>query len=190
MMGRISFHGWFGPESAGDQDAVQRAVAAVGLNGLSRLPVERLSGGMQQRVLIARALAQEAPILLMDEPTAHLDIRHQIETLELLLRIARESGYAVAVAMHDLNLISRFADRVVLLDRGRMTHNGPPREVLTAEILSPLFDHPMHIIPHPLYGYPLILSDGEGQRANRGVKRAALRRAPAAKDLPRTGKTG
>jgi len=194
MLGRISYHGWFGPETATDWTAVHRAVASVGLEAAVGLPVDSLSGGMQQRVLIARALAQDASILLMDEPTAHLDVRYQIETLELLRRFARELGCAVVTAMHDLNLIARFADRVVLLEEGRMLRSGPPRDTLTAEILSPLFGHPMHVMPHPLYGYPLILPDGSGrtsgtisggmpesvlnERDGRGVRRRGGSRDP------------
>ena len=189
MLGRISFHGWFGPETESDREAVRSALAAVGLDGIARQTIDKLSGGMQQRVLIARALAQEASILLMDEPTAHLDIRYQIETLDLLRRFAREHGCAVAVAMHDLNLVSRFADRVALLDRGRLIRHGPPQEVLTAETLSPLFNHPMHVIPHPMYGYPLILPDGEERHANAfGTHPASHRGRAAGQNLPLRGK--
>jgi iron complex transport system ATP-binding protein len=175
MLGRISFHGWFGPETAADRTAVHSALAAVGLETIADLSIEKLSGGTAQRVLIARALAQEASILLMDEPTAHLDIRYQIETLGLLRQFARVHGQAVVAAMHDLNLVSRFADRVALLSEGRLVRCGPPKEVLTPEILTPLFRHPMQVMPHPKYGYPLILPDGGEQ-----TERAA--------DLPRTGK--
>jgi iron complex transport system ATP-binding protein len=175
MLGRISFHGWFGPETAADREAVRSALAAVGLESISGQSVETLSGGTAQRVLIARALAQGASILLMDEPTAHLDIRYQIETLTLLRRFARERGHAVVAAMHDLNLVARFADRVALLSGGRLVCCGSPKTALTAGILSPLFHHPMQVIPHPLYGYPLILPDGEER-----IKRA--------RQLPRSGK--
>jgi iron complex transport system ATP-binding protein len=161
MLGRISFHGWFGPETAADRKAVEAAIAAVRLDTVKDQFIDKLSGGMQQRVLIARALAQEASILLMDEPTAHLDIRYQIATLNLLRAFAREQGCAVVVAMHDLNLVSRFADRVALLERGRLLRCGTPREVLTSKDLSLLFGHPMHVMPHPMYAYPLVLPDGE-----------------------------
>jgi iron complex transport system ATP-binding protein len=161
MLGRISFHGWFGPETAADQEAVRTALSAVGLEAISGQSIETLSGGTAQRVLIARALAQGASILLMDEPTAHLDIRYQIETLTLLRRFAREHGHAVVAALHDLNLVARFADRVALLSGGRLVRCGSPKTALTAEILTPLFQHPMRVIPHPLYKYPLVLPDGE-----------------------------
>ncbi|MGB7539886.1 MAG: ABC transporter ATP-binding protein [Anaerolineales bacterium] len=175
MLGRISFHGWFGPETAADRESVRSALAAVGLESVSGQSIETLSGGTVQRVLIARALAQGASILLMDEPTAHLDIRYQIETLTLLRRFARERGHAVVAAMHDLNLVARFADRVALLSGGRLVRCGSPKTVLTARILSPLFQHPMQVIPHPLHGYPLVLPDGEER-----VKRA--------RQLPRSSK--
>jgi iron complex transport system ATP-binding protein len=172
MLGRISFHGWFGAETSADREAVRAALAAVGLEELADLSIDKLSGGMQQRVLIARALAQEASILLMDEPTAHLDIHRQIDTLDLLRRFTRVRRYSVLAAMHDLNLVARFADRVALMGAGRIVRLGRPQEILTAEALTPLFDHPMHVIPHPLYGYPLILPDGE-------------ERSAVPKDLPR-----
>jgi iron complex transport system ATP-binding protein len=194
MLGRISFHGWFGPETAADRASVRRAVSAVGLDAEADLPVDTLSGGMQQRVLIARALAQEAPVLLMDEPTAHLDVRFQIETLSLLRAFARERGCAVVTAMHDLNLVSRFADRVVLLRGGHLLRTGPPAEVLTAEILSSLYDHPMHVMPHPLYGYPLILPDGdrrntEDQAAHGGEVHSPMDRSPGAHGAGGSGRS-
>jgi iron complex transport system ATP-binding protein len=162
MLGRISFHGWFGRESDSDRAAVQSALAAVGLEGAEGRRVETLSGGAQQRVMIARALAQEAPILLMDEPTAHLDIRYQIETLTLLRTLARTLHRAVLIAMHDLNLVARFSDRVALLDRGSMIRCGFPKDVLTSESLSTLYGIPLQVIPHPQRGFPLVLPDGDG----------------------------
>jgi iron complex transport system ATP-binding protein len=173
MVGRISFHGWFGPESTDDRAAVREALAAVGLEADIDCRLETLSGGAQQRMFIARALAQEAPILLMDEPTAHLDLRYQIETLTLLRRLAREKRRAVLIALHDLNLASRFADRVALMDRGRLIACGAPCEVLTADILSPLYAIRLHVFPHPLYGHPLILPDGDDQVADERERRAA-----------------
>jgi iron complex transport system ATP-binding protein len=161
MLGRISFHGWFGRESDADREAVRSALSAVGLEGMADHLVETLSGGSQQRVMIARALAQEAPILLMDEPTAHLDIRFQIETLALLRALARNFGRAVLIAMHDLNLVSRFADRVALMNRGSMIRCGSPAQVFTSERLSDLYGIRLQVIPHPQHGFPLVLPDGD-----------------------------
>jgi iron complex transport system ATP-binding protein len=191
MLGRISFHGWFGRESDGDCEAVRSALSAVGMEGTSDRLVETLSGGGQQRVMIARALAQEAPILLMDEPTAHLDIRFQIETLALLRALARNFGRAVLIAMHDLNLVSRFADRVALLDRGSMTRCGSPAQVLTSETLSALFGIRLQVIPHPQRGFPLILpDDDEAPEDGTRLSAPGSESSPASEILRRPGKRG
>ncbi len=191
MLGRISFHGWFGPESGADREAVQSALSAVGLEAMEDRFVETLSGGGQQRVMIARALAQEAPILLMDEPTAHLDVRHQMETLALLRTLAHQFRRAVLIVLHDLNLVSRFADRVALLERGRLIRCGPPAEVFTSETLSSLYAFPLQVIPHPDHGFPLILPDGDEPSGDpHGLAVPAAETAPARKHLPRRRKKG
>jgi ABC-type cobalamin/Fe3+-siderophores transport system ATPase subunit len=161
MLSRISYHGWFGPETEADIAAVQSALETVGLASRSRSILDALSGGEQQRIWIARALAQEAPILLLDEPTAHLDPRYQLEILALLHSFARSGRCAALIAIHDLNLASSFADRIALLDRGRLAACGSPAEVLTGERLSALYSIPMHVIPHPFHGRPLVLPDGD-----------------------------
>ncbi|MBA3727174.1 MAG: ABC transporter ATP-binding protein, partial [Armatimonadetes bacterium] len=126
-MGRYAWDG----ESSG---AVGRALLATSSDDLSERPFSQLSGGERQRVLLARALAQETPILLLDEPTAHMDVGYQIATLSLLRRFAGE-GKAVAAALHDLNLVSGFADRVILLHAGRIAADGLTEDVLgSAEI--------------------------------------------------------
>jgi iron complex transport system ATP-binding protein len=191
MLGRISFHGWFGPESVADREAVQSALSAVGLDGLDDRFVETLSGGGQQRVMIARALAQEAPILLMDEPTAHLDVRHQMETLGLLRNLAHEFRRAVLIVLHDLNLVSRFADRVALLERGHLIRCGPPVEVFTSETLSSLYGFPLQVIPHPERGFPLVLPDGDEPAADaNGVSASAVETTPGRENLHRLRKRG
>jgi ABC-type cobalamin/Fe3+-siderophores transport system ATPase subunit len=169
MAGRISFHGWFGSESPADRGTVAAALADVGLAEAGQEPVETLSGGAQQRVLIARALAQEAPVLLMDEPTAHLDLRFQVDALELLRRFAREGGRAILVAMHDLNLAARYCDRIALLDQGRLVACGAPEEVLSAERLSSIYSVPITVIRDPVHGCPLVLPNGAGRRPADGT---------------------
>ena len=121
-----------------DEEAVEEALAAVGLSGLAGRRFSTLSGGEKQRVFLAIALAQEPQVLLLDEPTAHLDVRHQLELMELVAERAQE-GLAVLAAMHDLNLAAAFADRMILLVEGRVLAQGRPEEVLTRENLRAAF---------------------------------------------------
>ncbi len=160
-MGRMAARGWLAAESTTDRAAAERALEAVGLDGLRHRPLGRLSGGEQQRSLIGRALAQGAPILLLDEPTAHLDLRHQLEVLRLIRSLVGTGSYAVLLALHDLNLVARFADQVVLLVGGRITARGTPAEVLKAEILSRAYGVPVQILVHPIHKTPLVVPDGD-----------------------------
>ena len=122
--------------------------------------IGELSGGEQQKVLLARALAQSTPILLLDEPTNHLDLRHQTGFLSLVRKLAVEKGLAVLVALHDLNLAALFADRVALLSRGRLEALGTPEQVFSPEILTPVYGVGLRVMAHPEYGTPLVLPDG------------------------------
>jgi iron complex transport system ATP-binding protein len=126
--------------------------------------VGELSGGEQQRVLLARALAQDTPILLMDEPTTFLDLHHQSVLLNLVRQLAREGKLAVLMAIHDLNLAALYADRLALIVEGRLQAEGSPFQVLTAEILSQAFEVPVHVVTHPDYGTPLVLPDGRTRK--------------------------
>lgn len=133
-MGRTPHLGRFRPEGPADVDAVERALAATETQPLSDRFASDLSGGERQRVHLARALAQETQVLLLDEPTANLDMEHQLQILGLVKRLTR-SGKAAVVALHDLSLAARFADRVVLLARGGIAANGSPEAVITEEML-------------------------------------------------------
>ena len=126
--------------------------------------VDELSGGERQRVVIARALAQEPRVLLLDEATAHLDLKHQVAILELVRVLAREHGLAVLATLHDLNHAALYADRVALLAEGELRASGPPAEVLTGPHLSAVYGLPVSVIPHPLYGTPLVLPDGKSNQ--------------------------
>jgi iron complex transport system ATP-binding protein len=127
----------FSPPSAADRAAVARALAATNIEALATRPVATLSGGERARVALARALATEAPVLLADEPTASLDPRHQLVVMELLRRAA-ENGAVLAV-VHDLLLAARFADRVLVMDRGRLVADAPPAEALGPERVAEVF---------------------------------------------------
>lgn len=147
---------WRGPQ-ADDDLAVRDALAAADVDGLGGRHLPDLSGGQRQSALIARALAQKAEILLVDEPTASLDLNHQLEVFALLGRLS-EAGRAAIVVTHDLNLASQFADRVALMNAGRVVAVGPPAEVLRQEVLAPVYGTELHYgrMPPP-DGRPFVL---------------------------------
>lgn len=156
LMGRTPYLGWLGRESEKDRSAVQSALECTNTAELIDRPLGELSGGEQQRVLIARALAQSARTLLLDEPTAHLDLKHQASVLSLVRSLAHDENHAVLVALHDLNLAAQYADRVALLSNGAVAAIGTPEEVLTADNLSPAYGLHITVYEHPAHGAPLI----------------------------------
>jgi iron complex transport system ATP-binding protein len=158
LMGRTPYLGWFESETDADRQIAMAALQRVGLAAQAHRKVGELSGGEQQLALIARALTQQASIIVLDEPTAHLDLRHQDEVLKLVRNLAKEEGLAVLITLHDLNLVSRFCDRVALLSDGRIRKQGLPADVLTPEELAAVYGIAIHVMPHPIHGTPLVLS--------------------------------
>ncbi|WP_267245297.1 heme ABC transporter ATP-binding protein [Streptomyces sp. PR69] len=150
---------WTGTARADEDDAaVAEAMAATEVTGFADRPFSALSGGERARVALARVLAQRAPLLLLDEPTAALDLRHQ----ELVLRLARqraEAGDAVVVVLHDLGLAAAYADRVAVLHEGVIAACGPPSGVFGPELLSRVYRQPVEVVPHPRTGVPLVLPE-------------------------------
>ncbi len=146
--GRYVWRGPLSPMHAEDRAAIDRALTRCDLIPLTGRRVETLSGGEWQRVRIARALAQEAGFLFLDEPTASLDLGHEMELLELVRRLVDE-GLAALVVTHELNLAARFADRIVLLAEGSVVASGPPHEVMRADILSRVFRWPVAVGESP-----------------------------------------
>ena len=144
--GRYARLGALSPMTREDRAAVARALERCDVSALSRRRIETLSGGEWQRVRIARALAQEPRLLILDEPTASLDLGHEMELFELIHRLAAE-GLAALVVTHHLNLAARYAGRMLLLDQGRTVAVGPPAEVLRAELISRVFRWPVAIVP-------------------------------------------
>jgi iron complex transport system ATP-binding protein len=138
-LGRAPHRGWLMPFTKDDLDIVECALARADLLELKHRPVNKLSGGEFQRVLIARVLAQEPEALLLDEPTASLDVHHQVQVLDLVRGLVNEKGLSVVMAIHDLNLAARYCDQLVLLHNGRQVSVGTPEEVLTAENLRAVF---------------------------------------------------
>jgi iron complex transport system ATP-binding protein len=156
MMGRTAFMSWLGRVSESDKQAVHQALRNTNLIDLSHRPIAQLSGGEQQRVLLARALAQNTPVLLLDEPTNHLDLHHQTNLLSLVKNLTQRKHLSVMMAMHDLNLVSFIADKVALLVNGHLVNYGTPNEVLRAERISDAYQTPVEVITHPLNGVPVI----------------------------------
>ena len=139
LLGRAPYVGYFGTESRHDRAMVADVLDRLGLTEFADRRLGRLSGGERQRLVIARALATEAPILLLDEPTSALDIGHQQQALELVARLRAEHGLTVVAAMHDLTLAGMYADRLVLLHEGVVAAAGAPEEVLRPETLAEVY---------------------------------------------------
>jgi iron complex transport system ATP-binding protein len=145
FMGRTPYcHGLF--ESPADREAVRRAIDLTDAAPFAGRPFPALSGGERQRIVLAGALAQEPEVLLLDEPTTFLDLKHQIQTYSLLQRLARE-GMAIVAVTHDLNLASSYADRIVVLSRGRVAADGTPGAVMRPELLREVFEVDVEIRP-------------------------------------------
>jgi iron complex transport system ATP-binding protein len=159
LLGRTPYLNFLGQTSSADEAIARRALERVDALDLSERRVGELSGGEQQRVLLARALAQATPILLLDEPTSHLDLHHQIGLLELVRTLAHNDQLAVLIALHDLNLAARYADRIALLVQGEVKALGTPREVLTPALISEAYHWPVQVVPHPFDGNPLVLPE-------------------------------
>lgn len=161
MMGRFAYqHGLTGTSST-DQRAVERALAVTDTLHLQGRPVTDLSGGELQRVLLARALAQETPVLLLDEATSHLDLDHRLEISELLVRLNREEQLTVVQVSHDLDLAAETSDRILLLRAdGAAAAIGPPDQVLTAETLREVFRVDVKVEANPYTGAPRIYTVG------------------------------
>jgi cobalamin transport system ATP-binding protein len=160
LMGRAPRLGFLGLEGPEDYAAARAALGDVDLLGREARPIQELSSGERQRALIARALAQEPRVLLMDEPTAFLDMKHALAIYEILGRLSREQGLLVLAVSHDLNLAARHAERLVLLHLGRLVADGPPEEVLTRERIREVYETEVEVARDPSSGTPLVLPKG------------------------------
>jgi iron complex transport system ATP-binding protein len=171
-MGRTPHLGRFDGHGADDERAVREAMAAAGVARFADRSITEISGGERQRVLLARALAQETPALLLDEPTASLDANHAVRTLELVRDLV-DDGRGALAAIHDLDMAARYCDRIVVLANGGVRAAGPPAEVLTADALRTAFDAEAFVGRNPATGTPAVTAfdavgaageDGSGGR--------------------------
>lgn len=165
-LGRTPYLSLFGHETARDWAVVDDAMRRTGVSELADRRVGELSGGERQRVAIARTLAQQPQVLLLDEPTASLDLRYQDSTLSLVREMAEESGLACLIVLHDLGLAGQFCDRVVLMSEGRVVAAGTPAEVLDPELLAEVYLTPLRALLHPETGRPVIVHAGPGNGRN------------------------
>jgi iron complex transport system ATP-binding protein len=155
--GRAPHQSWWRQWSSADEAAVFAALRATELTDLADRPVDELSGGQRQRAWIAMAIAQETPILLLDEPTTFLDLAHQIDVLDLVVDLNRREGRTVVMVLHDLNQACRYADHVVAMKSGRIVTQGTPSEVITPEVVAEVFDVTCQVVPDPVSGTPMII---------------------------------
>ncbi|MGP3969461.1 ABC transporter ATP-binding protein [Streptomyces sp. 6N223] len=156
--GRQPHQRWWQQWSGEDERAVAEAMARTDVADLADRPVDALSGGQRQRVWLAMALAQETDLLLLDEPTTFLDIAHQVEVLNLVRRLVTDDeSRTVVVVLHDLNQAARYADHLVAMKNGRIAAQGPPDEVVTAELVREVFGLEAVIVPDPVTGSPLVV---------------------------------
>jgi iron complex transport system ATP-binding protein len=145
LLGRTAHLGWLARETREDRRIAATAVRRLGLQAFGERIVTTLSGGEAQRMVVARALAQQAPVLLLDEPTSSLDLGHQVAVLELVDELRREDGLSVISAMHDLSTAARFCDRLALIAGGQLIAQGTPDEVLQADRLSSVYETPLTV---------------------------------------------
>ncbi len=159
LLGRTPYINFLGRISDHDEIVARSALEKVDALGFADRYMGELSGGEQQRVLLARALAQSAPILLLDEPTTYLDLQHQMSLLSLVKKLSLEQELTVVLALHDLNLAARYADRIALLVNGQIKIVGTARQVLRADVIGEAYGWPVQVIEHPFLDNPLILPD-------------------------------
>ena len=156
LLGRFPFTDRLGFESPRDREMAAWALEVTSLSRLASRRMDEISGGERQRAVLARALAQEPELLLMDEPTANLDLNFQVELLRLIRRLAEEQGFGVVAVMHELNLASEFSDHLLLLRDGRLFRYGEPAGVLTRAALEEAYGVPVSVDRNPYSGRPRV----------------------------------
>ncbi|AMO54524.1 ABC transporter [Endozoicomonas montiporae] len=162
--GRYPHQSWLKQWSEEDERCVVDALKATNMTEFAERTVDSLSGGQRQRAWIAMTLAQNTPVILLDEPTTYLDMSHQVEILDLLFDLNRDSGRTVVMVLHDMNLACRYSDNIVAVKNGEIYANGQPETVMTAELVEQVFGLDSQIIPCPMFGTPTCVPVGKGRR--------------------------
>jgi iron complex transport system ATP-binding protein len=152
--GRYPHQGFLQPPTSRDAEAVARAMSLTGTSDLARRPVDELSGGQRQRAWIAMALAQETPLLMLDEPTTFLDVAHQLEVLDLVQQLNTDEGRTIVMVLHDVNEAARASDHIVAMRDGRILREGPPAEIIEPGLMADLYGIECDILPDPIAGHP------------------------------------
>jgi iron complex transport system ATP-binding protein len=156
LMGRSPYLGILGLEQKNDLEVANQAIAFTGLEHLARRKLDQLSGGEQQRVYIARAICQEPDIILLDEPTASLDLAYQVRIMDLMEKLKTEKGITVVMVSHDVNLAAMYADHLILLHKGQVVCQGLPGEVLTYKTLEETYGCTLLVDESPLGNFPRV----------------------------------
>ncbi|HEN20557.1 MAG TPA: heme ABC transporter ATP-binding protein [Desulfobacteraceae bacterium] len=156
LMGRSPHQGMLGLEKKSDLEVIGQAMEFTGVEHLARRRLDQLSGGERQRVFIARAISQEPQIILLDEPTASLDLRHQVRVMDLMERLKNEKGITVIMVSHDVNLAAMYCDELLLLKEGQVLSLGPPNEVLTFQAIENAYECTVLVDKNPLGDFPRV----------------------------------
>jgi len=164
LMGRNPYIGLMSGETKKDLEILKNVLASCDLTGFKDRPIDELSSGERQRVLLAKALAQEPKILLLDEPTAHLDIGYQIAMLDFISSIRESQDLTVICVLHDLNLASQYCDRLLLLQKGRIAGMGPAKEIIEDELIEKIFGVNSLIIDGMINGQPAVIPVSKKKR--------------------------
>ncbi|MDK7884103.1 ABC transporter ATP-binding protein [Corynebacterium striatum] len=159
--GRTPHQGLLGRWSQEDYDIVQESMEMTGVAELAERSIDELSGGQRQRVWIAMALAQRTDILLLDEPTTYLDIKHQLEVLDLLVELNETHGTTIAMVIHDLNLAARYSDELIAVSNGNVYTQGSPQDVMTQQTVKDVFGVDSVIVEDPVSGLPAVMPIGK-----------------------------
>ncbi|MGP3927055.1 ABC transporter ATP-binding protein [Streptomyces sp. 8N616] len=175
--GRYPHQGLLRQWSAEDERIVDESMAATGVAELADRYVDELSGGQRQRVWIAMAIAQQTPLLLLDEPTTYLDIQHQIDVLDLCAQLHEEQSRTLVAVLHDLNHAARYATHLIAMRGGEVVAEGAPGEIVTAELVQQVFGLRCQVIDDPETGTPLVVPAARGRRTGGGGESRGARTA-------------